>query len=169
MLSASLIKKLFVALNEELSQSDAKGEIGLCGGAVMCLVFHARKATKDVDGIFQPTQAIRKASEKVSRKFRLSKNWLNDAAKSYFYTDPPRQSVLDLSHLRIWSPRADYMLAMKCISARFDTHDKEDVEFLIRYLDLKSAKEVFDIICRYYPEQQIPAKTKFFVEEMFYE
>lgn len=166
MLSISLIKKLLLALNEELSKTDTKGEIGLCGGAVMCLVFHARKATKDIDGIFQPTQVIHKASEKVAKKFGLSKNWLNDAAKAYFYTDPPRQSVMELSHLRIWAPSADYMLAMKCISARFDSHDQEDVKFLINHLNLKSVSEVFKVICRYYPEQQIPVKTKFFVEEI---
>ncbi len=166
MLSTSLIKRLLSALNEELTKINARGEIGLCGGAVMCLVFHSRKTTKDVDGIFQPTQVIRKASEKVAKKFGLTKSWLNDAAKTYFYTNPPRQSVMELSHLRIWAPSADYMLAMKCISARFDTHDKEDVEFLINHLHLKSAPEVFKVICHYYPETQIPTKTKFFVEEI---
>ncbi|MBI2082262.1 MAG: hypothetical protein HYT76_01710 [Deltaproteobacteria bacterium] len=166
MLSVALIKKLFRALNEELRSLDAKGEIGICGGAVMCLVFQARKSTKDVDGIFHPTKEIRKASEKVAKKLGVPPNWLNDAAKAYFHVDPPRESVMELSHLRVWAPRADYMLAMKSISARFDTHDKEDVKFLIDYLGIKKPREVFEIISKYYPDSQIPPKTKFFVEEL---
>jgi hypothetical protein len=166
MLDASLIKKLFCALNEELAKKGILGEIGLCGGAVMCLVFQARKATKDIDAIFEPTGEIRKASMRVARRFGIKEDWLNDAAKAYFHLDPPKEEVMELSHLRIWAPRADYMLAMKCVSARFDTHDKEDVEFLLKHLKLKEPKQVFRIIERYYPEAQIPAKTKFFVEEL---
>lgn len=166
MLDVPTIKKLFRALNEELSKIGVKGEIGICGGAVMCLVFQARKATKDIDGIFEPTREIRKASRKVARRFGLKENWLNDAAKAYFHVDPPREDVLELSHLRVWAPRADYMLAMKCVSARFDTHDKEDVEFLLKYLKLQEPEQVFDLIEKYYPKTQIPAKTKFLVEEL---
>jgi hypothetical protein len=166
MLDVSLIKKLFRSLNEELRSLDVKGEIGLCGGAVMCLVFQARKATKDIDGIFEPTSEIRKASQKVAKKFGLGPNWLNDAAKAYFHIDPPREDVMELSHLRIWAPKADYMLAMKCISARFDTHDRDDVEFLLKYLKLTQTKEVFRLIEKYYPRHQIPAKTKFLIEEL---
>ena len=42
MLDTQTIKKLFQALNRELKKKDVVGEIGLCGGAVMCLVFKAR-------------------------------------------------------------------------------------------------------------------------------
>lgn len=167
MLTVPLIKRLFRILNDELSKKKIRGEIGICGGAVMCLVFQTREATKDIDAVFQPTAEIRKAAKKVAHRFGVSEDWLNDAAKAYFYADPPREPVMELSHLRVWAPRADYMLAMKCISARFDTHDKEDLEFLIRYLNLKSSEQVFEIISRYYPNEQVPAKTQFFVEELF--
>ena len=59
MLDIQTMRKLFHALNGELGKKDVVGEIGLCGGAVMCLVFKARAATKDVDAIFKPTQEIR--------------------------------------------------------------------------------------------------------------
>lgn len=166
MLTVALIKKLFVALNEELKSADVKGEVGLCGGAVMCLVFQARRATKDIDAIFHPTAAIRKASARVAKRFGIASDWLNDAAKVYFHADPPREPVMELSHLRVWAPRADYMLAMKCISARFDTNDRDDVVFLVNYLGLKSPQSVLEIISRYYPDHQVPAKTRFFVEEI---
>ena len=166
MLDVVLIKKLFRALNGELSKMDCAGEIGICGGAVMCLVFQAREATKDIDGIFKPTEAIRRASKKVAKQFGLREDWLNDAAKTYFHVDPPREDVLELSHLRVWAPKADYMLAMKCISARYDTHDIDDVKFLLSYLKLKKPEEVYAVVEKYYPHSQIPPKTQFLIEEL---
>jgi len=162
-----MIRRLLKALDEELGRIGIVGEIGLCGGAVMCLVFQARKATRDVDGIFAPSQEIRQAAARVAERFGAPSDWLNDAAKAYFHGDPPRQKVLDLPHLRVWSPSAEYMLAMKCVAARFDTHDREDVIFLIRHLGLKNSSAVFEIISRYYPRQLIPPKAQFLVEELF--
>jgi len=52
MLDAPMIRRLLTALNDELKAHGVIGEVGICGGAVMCLVFNARQATKDVDGIF---------------------------------------------------------------------------------------------------------------------
>lgn len=166
MLDIATIKKLFKALNVELSKKGVIGEIGICGGAVMCLVFNARKATKDVDAIFEPVKEIRTASKAVARKFGLEDGWLNDAAKGFFHADPPREDVLNLSHLRVWAPSAEYMLAMKCVSARFDTLDGDDTRFLISYLKLKRPEEVFKLIAKFYPHDKIPAKTEFWIEEI---
>lgn len=166
MLDVKLIKNLFKALNKELSKKDVIGEIGICGGAVMCLVYHARPATKDVDAIFEPTREIRTASKVIAHSFGLDEHWLNDAVKGFFHVDPPREDIFNMSHLRVWAPCADYMLAMKCISARFDTFDKDDIKFLISYLKLTKPEEVFDIIVKYYPHNKVPAKTKFLVEEL---
>jgi hypothetical protein len=132
----------------------------------MCLVFKARASTKDVDAIFAPTQVLRESAKKVARRLRVPEDWLNDAAKGYFVSDPPRQTVLELSNLRVWAPTADYMLAMKCVSARFDTHDRDDVVFLMRHLGLKTAKGVFEIVCRYYPKERVPEKTRLLIEEI---
>lgn len=166
MLTRERIRELLEALNEELRKRDAIGEIGLCGGAVMCLVFKARASTKDVDAIFEPARILRESAKRVARRLKVPEDWLNDAAKGYFVSDPPRQAVMELSNLRVWAPMADYMLAMKCVSARFDTHDREDVIFLIRHLGLKTAKDVLEIVSRYYPKERVPAKTRFLVEEL---
>ena len=166
MLDVSLIKKLFKALNEELEKKDVVGEVGICGGAVMCLVFNARRATKDVDAIFEPTKEIRQASEKVAKRFGLEESWLNDAVKGFFHVDPPRETVLELSNLKVWAPSAEYMLAMKCVSARFDSMDGDDTKFLISYLKLKRAEEVFKLIAKFYPHDKIPPKTQFWIEEI---
>lgn len=167
MLTRERIQELLGALNEELRLRSVVGEVVLCGGAVMCLVFKARASTKDVDAIFAPPRILREAALKVAQRLGAAEDWLNDAAKGYFLSDPPRQAVMDLSNLRVWAPTADYMLAMKCVSARFDTHDRDDVVFLVRHLGLKKPSEVFEIVSRYYPRNLVPAKTRFLVEEIF--
>ena len=166
MLTTETIRALFVALNDELASRGVLGEVGLCGGAVMCLVFQARSSTKDVVAVFEPTREIREAAAVVARDFGIAEDWLNDAAKGFFLSDPPQHEVMELANLRVWAPAADYMLAMKCVSARFDSHDRGDVEFLVRHLELQSPAEVFEVICRYYPRERVPAKTAFFVEEI---
>ncbi len=166
MLDITTIKKLFAALNDELTLKKVVGEVGICGGAVMCLVYQARQSTKDIDAVFEPTREIRQASERVAAKLGADKHWLNDAAKAYFHVDPPQEDVLQFSNLRVWAPRADYMLAMKCISARFDSFDRDDVTFLIDYLKLSRPEDIFAIVSKYYPHERIPAKTQFLVEEL---
>jgi hypothetical protein len=66
----------------------------------------------------------------------------------------------------IYAPTPDYMLAMKCTYARFDSQDKNDVIFLIKYLRLTKQSEIFEIIENYYPKNQIPPKTQFLIEEV---
>ena len=166
MLDIKTIKKLLHALNAELAKQNIMGELCICGGAAMCLAFNARAATKDIDGIFEPSGSIRKAIAKVAKDFALPSDWLNDAVKGFIYSDPPKQVVLSYSHLNVSAPQPEYMLAMKCIAARFDTQDHKDIKFLIEMLGLKQAKAVFNIISKYYPQSAVPAKTQFLIEEL---
>jgi hypothetical protein len=166
MLNAKTILTLFEALNAELATLGVKGEIGICGGAVMCLVFQARESTKDIDAIFQPTREIREASRTVAARMGIAEDWLNDAVKGFFLATPPVHNVAEFSNLRVWAPQPGYMLAMKCISARFDSHDLDDVKFLLDYLSIKTPDQAFQIIEQYYPRQVIPPKTQFLLEEL---
>lgn len=167
MLSRERIERLFRLLNEALRARGEVGEVGIVGGAVMCLVYQAREATRDVDGIFEPSTLIRKLVSQIGEEQGVGEDWLNDGAKGYIRPGFDRQDVLNLSNLRVWAPDARYMLAMKCISARWDSNDRDDVIFLIRHLEMKKPKEVFTLIEKYYPKNQIPPKTRFLIEELF--
>ena len=166
MLKKEKILELFEKLSKKLESRGEKGEVGIVGGAVMCLVFNARASTKDVDGIFKPTKLIRELVSEIATEENLPNDWLNDGAKGFLEPNFISNDVLNLSNLRVWAPDAKYMLAMKCLSARWDSNDKEDVIFLIKFLKLKKAKEVFKIIEHYYPKKTIPPKTQFFIEEI---
>lgn len=72
-----------------------------------------------------------------------------------------------MSNLKVYVPEPDYLLAMKVLSARVKATDNADVQFLIKLLRIKSAHEVFSILEKYYPREQIRPATQFFVEEIF--
>lgn len=167
MLTSKMILNLFHDLNQKLKEQKEQGEIGIVGGTVMCLVYQARASTKDVDAVFEPSKIIRELAAKVGEENQVDPDWLNDAVKGYLQGNFSKEDVLLLSNLRVWAPEAKYMLAMKCLSARWDTHDRDDVIFLIRFLGIKDKKTVFALIEHYYPKNKIPPKTQFFIEEVF--
>lgn len=166
MLTKIQIENLFAKLNIKLKEKGEKAEVGIVGGTVMCLVFNARNATRDVDAIFEPTKIVRQLARQLGEEEGVGPEWLNDGAKTFLQGHFNRQDVLNLSNLLVWAPTADYMLAMKCISARWDTHDRDDVIFLINQLNLKTPRQAFEIIEKYYPKNQIPPKTQFLIEEI---
>jgi hypothetical protein len=166
MLTRNRIEELFERLNTLLRERGELGEIGIVGGAVMCLVYNTRAATKDVDGVFEPASIIRDLAKQVAESESLPPDWLNDSAKGFIMPGFAKQEVLTLSNLRIWAPEPRYMLAMKCVSARWDSSDRDDVAFLLEFLKIEDPQVVFDIIESYYPQNRIPAKTKFLIEEL---
>lgn len=153
-------------LNQELARLGVIGEVCLYGGAVMCLVYSARPSTKDVDAIFQPTQQMREAIARVADVHNLRGDWLNDAVKG-FVVQHPQRIFLDTSHLKVYVPEPDYLLAMKTLAARVDTTDRQDIQFLIEELALTTPEQVFAILEKYYPHQRVRPATQFFVEELF--
>jgi hypothetical protein len=111
---------------------------------------------------------LRAAAERIALAQGLPHDWLNDAVKDFMPADSsPRNILLELSHLAVWVPPPQYLLAMKAIAARFDSHDAEDLRTLIRHMGLSKAEQVMEVVEAYYPRRQIPAKTQFFLEEVF--
>ncbi len=49
----------------------------------LCLVFHAREATRDIDALIVPAAELRLAAQTVSRNEGLPDDWLNDAVKGF--------------------------------------------------------------------------------------
>ena len=160
------IEKYLVLLSDKLKAKGEVGELCIVGGAVMCLVFKARVSTNDIDGIFSPTRQIREAIREIAKENQLPENWLNDGVKGFIQEAPPREIIRDYSNLKVWAPTAEYMLAMKCVSARADTNDSADIVFLLKHLKIADKNTVYEIISKYYRENTVPAKTRFIVEEI---
>lgn len=165
-MTAEEITKYLSELNDELAIKDVKGEVALFGGAVMVLGFKTRIATKDVDAIFHPSAEIREAALRIAHRHGIDETWLNDGVKGYV-VQHSKNVLFHMPHLTVLLPDADYLLAMKALAARSDTEDESDLRFLIDHMALKSPDEVFAIIEKYYPKQQIPPRTQYFVEGIF--
>lgn len=162
------ILRLFELLNTELADAGAEGEVYLVGGAVMCLAFDARPSTVDVDAAFRPARIIREAAARVAAKANVSPDWLNDAAKGFLSPRGDFDPYLELSHLRVFMPRPEYLLAMKCAAMRFgeEFHDLDDVRYLLRYLNLTSFDSAMAIVTQYFDEAQLLPKTRLALEEL---
>lgn len=156
-------------LNEELRKEGITGEICIVGGAAMVLAFGSRASTRDIDALVMAPASVRAAATRVAEAHGLPANWLNDGAKGFASGAPIEvKELLQFSNLRIVAPPPAYILAMKCIAARvgLDEHDKEDALFLIRLLELREAAAVLELVAQYYTAERIPAKTRFFVQEV---
>lgn len=166
--SAADIRRLFGLLDAELATSDTAAELYLVGGAVMCLAFGARESTRDVDALFVPTREVRAAAARVAAAAGVPETWLNDAVKAFLGTRGEFERYLELPHLSVFVARPEYLLALKCAAMRLgeEFRDLDDVRYLLRLLNITSAREALDIVARYLGEDAVPVKTRLALEEM---
>lgn len=152
------IRRLFVLLHAELAAGGVSGELYLVGGVVMCLALNARDATANVDGLFLPARAVREAAARVAVA----------AVKGYLSPRGEFDEYLELAHLRVFTARPEYLLAMKCSALRLGEryHDLDDVRFLLRYLNITTADDAMEIVTRYFDERQLVPKTRLALEEL---
>jgi hypothetical protein len=162
------IRRLFELLNAELAAQRTEGELYLVGGAVMCLAFDAREATKDVDALFKPARVIRQAAARVAVRAGVAETWLNDAVKGYLGTRAEFDPFLELPHLKVFIAQPRYLLAMKCAAIRLgeEFHDLDDVRYLLRYLNVSTPEEALAIVTRYFDETHLLPKTRLILEEL---
>ena len=164
-MTAEEITKYLTELNDELRLMEIKGEVSLYGGAVMCLAFKARPATKDVEAIFEPVREIRNAACRVGDKHNLDVGWLNLAVK-IFLVEHVKTLMFDFPNLKVYVPEGEYMLAMKVLSARADSSDLEDIRFLLNHLKVRNVNEVIRVVRNYYPKKEVKETTIFLLEEL---
>ncbi len=171
-----MILRALGSLADELGKRGVTGELCLFGGTVMVLAFTARLATKDVDALFQPSQSIREVARLIAAEQQLPEDWLNDGVKGFVSArhETTPGNLPQFPHLRLTMPVPEYLLAMKCMAARLggttgESSDVPDIVFLIRHLQLNSARDVLDLVGLYYPANRIPVKTQYLVEGLFEE
>ncbi len=164
-MTAEEIEKYLREVNDELALQNVQGEICLYGGAVMCLVYNARPATKDITAIFEPVKYFRTAIRKITERHNLPIDWLNFAVK-IFVVEHEKEIFLDLSNLKVFVPAPEYLPAMKILASRAESFDLEDIEFLLDKLNLQTVEDALKIVKNYYPNKIIKPQTRFLLEEL---
>jgi hypothetical protein len=126
-LSADDIGRLFGELASELDAAGQRAEIFLVGGAAIALCFDARRATRDLDAGFAPTDSVRRAAASVAEREGLDPDWLNDAVKGLLPGPDAAVRYFEAPGLLVDVASAEYLLAMKLFSSRVET-DADDID-----------------------------------------
>lgn len=154
------------ALAAELENRGISAEMYVVGGAAIALAFDERRATRDIDAVFEPKAAVYEAAAVVGDRLGLPGSWLNDAVKGFIVgADPAAAPILDLPGLRCLAASPETLLALKVLAHRVG-EDEDDLRLLATELGLTRADEVLAIAERTYGDRLAPA-ARFFVEEIF--
>ncbi|MEO5679922.1 MAG: hypothetical protein ABIS47_09665 [Acidimicrobiales bacterium] len=87
------------------------GELYVVGGAAIALAFDERRATRDVDAVFEPKLIIYEEAARVADELHLPAGWLNDGVTGLLAGPDPWpaqvfEEVLDLV-VRVFGDRVD--------------------------------------------------------------
>jgi Nucleotidyltransferase of unknown function (DUF6036) len=165
-LDASDIRRLFGELAKELARRGIRAELFLVGGAAIALSFDERRATRDLDAVFAPSEGVRHAAARVAEREGLDEGWLNDAVKGFLPgPDPAARRYFEAPGLVVDVASPEYLLAMKLFSSRAEI-DAEDIALLYRELGYTTVDQGLDLVEQAYPQRPIPAKVRFLLEEI---
>jgi hypothetical protein len=175
------LAEAFGRLGEMAREAAKTVDISVYGGSALLLTFDFRVATRDVDAVFEADRAfVRLAADRIADEFGWSRGWLNDGVKGFLSqhdSDPAAKSLFRSypaetgPGLRVFVASPAYLFAMKSLAMRaggaVPSEDIEDIRQLGAVLGIKTAVDALSIVSRYYPEQQLPPKTRFGLEEIF--
>jgi hypothetical protein len=167
MLSKDDIAGLLNELADELEAQGIHGDLFLVGGAAMALAYSARRATRDLDAVFEPKRVIYEVAHRVGSRHGLPDDWLNDGVKGLLPGPDPGATVLfDRPGLAVRIASPGYLFAMKMLAARVQ-RDVDDIEVLYRLSGFGSVEEALDHVQSLYPYQPLPPKAQYLLQELF--
>lgn len=162
------ILKLLNETNEELKKINKHGEIVCCGGTALVLMYDARDMTKDIDAIYEPKNEINNIISKLSNKYDVPNDWLNDSAKVFFTHQMQKEKYKEYSNLIVYCMKAESLLALKLTSARRSySNDLSDSIRLMQELNIKTIDEAYDIVEKYIPSIRLTPNCYYFTKEVF--
>ena len=165
-LDAGAIHELLVDLDAELAARGARGEIFLVDGAAIALAYDTRRATRDLDAVFAPTDVVRDAARTVGMRHNLVEGWLNDAVKGFLPgRDPDSSRYYEGPALTVDVGSARYLLAMKLFASRVE-YDADDIALLYRQLGFTTVAQGLDLVSAAYEGRPIAPKVAYLLEEI---
>ena len=161
--------EIIAALTElaaELERRGTTADMYVVGGAAIALAYDERRATRDIDAVFEPKSVVYEAAASVGEQQGLPAGWLNDAVKGFLSGDDPEaMPVLDLPGLRCLTASPRTLLALKILAHRVG-EDEDDVRLLVAELGLEGTKQILAVAEETFGDRLDPG-ARFFVEQIF--
>jgi predicted nucleotidyltransferase len=167
LLDRSGIEDAFRRLGDRLARRGVVADLYIFGGAAMSLVYDSRRATRDIDAVFQPHGAVLEEAHAVADELGLPRWWLNEQASVYIAPggDVAASRVFDHPGLRVSAASPEHLLAMKVLAGR--RRDAEDIKVLIAHLGLTSVSDVLALSATVFPDEEVPPRARLIVETIF--
>jgi hypothetical protein len=158
-------KSTLVSLAADLAAQELKVEFYLLGGAVLFQAFRTRPPTAHVSGLFASGELVEAAARRLAERKKLPADWVPAAVtETLGGTKPDARAdrYLDVAGLAAFAPPAEYVLAVKVAALRVDADARalDDVRYLLRALNLRSAAAALDIVSRYFGPRQLAPNTE---------
>lgn len=168
LLDAEQIRGLLNELGGRLAARGLSAQLFLVGGAVIALAFNTRRATRDLDAIFEPKSEVYAEAAALAAERGLPGDWLNDGVKGLL---PDRAGAeigtrFEAPGISVGIASAEYLFAMKASAAR-GAADFDDLRFLADYLGLRTATAALDLVERYYSPERLRPTTPLMIEDLF--
>ncbi|GGM15405.1 MULTISPECIES: DUF6036 family nucleotidyltransferase [Micromonospora] len=167
LLDRTAIGDAFRRLGDRLARRGVVADLYIFGGAAMALAYDARRATRDIDAVFQPHGIVLDEARAVADELGLPHWWLNEQASAYVAPggDATAPRVFDHPGLRVSAASPEHLLAMKVLAAR--RRDAEDIRFLVDHLGLSSAEQVLALCAEIFPEEEVPGRARLVLDDVF--
>jgi hypothetical protein len=168
-LDRSQMEDAFRRLGERLARRGAVADLYVIGGAAMAMAYDARRATRDIDAVFEPHGAVREEADAVAAELGLPRWWLNEQASAYVAPggDPDGPRVFESTGIRVVAASPKHLLAMKALAAR--RRDVEDLRILVERLGMTSPDEVVEVVEQVFPDEPVPGRARLVLDEVFEE
>jgi len=156
------------ALNSSVRSLELKVEFYLLGGAILSQSFHARPTTARIDALFRPESEATNTIADLARREGWGPDWLADAVKACLAGGLRPDRYLELDHLSVFVPPAEYVLALKVAALRLGAGARtlDDLRYVVRALNLKGAADVLELTARYFGPRQIPSDARSTLERL---
>jgi hypothetical protein len=83
LLDKEAIAAAFRRLGDRLAWRGLVADVYVFGGAAMALAYDARRATRDIDAVFEPHGVVVEEARVVAEELGLPPWWLNEQASAY--------------------------------------------------------------------------------------
>ncbi len=152
-----------------------RAEIILVGGASVLLNYRFRSSTYDMDAILHASSALKDAINHVGDRLGLPNGWLNDdfvrtASYSAKLSEVSRYYRTFSNVLEVRTIDAEYLVAMKLVSARQYKNDLSDIIGILAEHQKRGTplalEKIQNAVCQLYGDWDIvSSETQIFLEQ----